>query len=55
MKRQTRWLIWTVALLTLGPMIHVAAANVTTIGQWLILTSITAVIATWLSKLIAHE
>lgn len=55
MKQQTRWLIWAAALLILGPMIHTAAANVATVGQWLLLAAITAVIATWLSKLISNE
>lgn len=55
MKRQTRWLIWAMTLLIVGPIIHAAAANVTTSGQWLLLAAITAVIATWLSKLIEQE
>lgn len=54
MKQQTRWLIWAAALLILGPMIHVVATNVTTVGQWLILAAITAVIAISLSKLISE-
>ena len=53
MKSSTRILIWLVALVALGPIIINLAQKAQTVGQWILLVIVTAIVANWLSNFIS--
>lgn len=55
MKNSTRFLIWVVALVALGPIIISLAQKAQTVGQWVLLVIVTAIVANWLSNFISAD
>lgn len=55
MKNSTKFLIWLVALVALGPIIISLAQKAQTVGQWVLLVIVTAIVANWLSNFISAD